>query len=187
MTSCHDESSVRSRNSPLAMRVAAAADQFELVDRGVADAVDLAKQRLRRVDHLRERAEFLQQRFRDRLHVAPRLRREQHHLQQFVIAQRVGAGARKSLAQPRPMAVIMRRLGGRAFRCVGLVVHRHKCAVPVSFCNREVAVIAQAWRKSVRWSRWGARGRSRKIELIFGRTHAMCGSQEEPLDFAIRR
>ena len=51
-------------------------DQLELVDRSLADAVDFAQARDRRVNDLGERAESPEQRFRQRLGVAPGQRRE---------------------------------------------------------------------------------------------------------------
>ena len=51
-------------------------EQFDLVDRGLADALDLAQPRHRRVNDFGERAEFLQQRLRQRLGVAPGQGRE---------------------------------------------------------------------------------------------------------------
>ena len=111
MTSFHDDSA-----TPLHLALGDAVrrrgDQFELVDRGLADAVDLAQPRFRRMDHFGERAEFLEQRLGERLCVAPGQRGKQRHLQQLVIAQRVRPGDVKALAQPLAMAVIMRRLGG---------------------------------------------------------------------------
>ena len=104
--------------SPLATRLRGRGDQLELVDRGLADAIDFAQPRHRRVNDFGERAEFLQQRLGQRLGVAPRQRRKQRHLQQFVIAQRLRPGAVEALAQPFAMAVIMRRLGGlRSWGC----------------------------------------------------------------------
>jgi hypothetical protein len=44
--------------------------------------------------------DFFEQGFGRRLHVAPGLGCEQHHLQQLVVAQGVGPGAMKALAQP---------------------------------------------------------------------------------------
>src|SRR5260370_41850581 len=44
----------------------------------------------------------------------------------------------KALAQPFPMAVIMRRLGGLILWLTWLGGHRCKHAVPDGFCNREL-------------------------------------------------
>ena len=114
-------------------------DQLDLVDRRVADALDFAQPRDRRMNHLGKGAECLEQRFGQRLGVAPGQRRKQRHLQQFVIAQRIGPGVVKALAQPLAMAVIMRRLGGfDRLRFAGLRGHRPQHAAPASFCNREL-------------------------------------------------
>jgi hypothetical protein len=101
-------------------------DQFQHRDGGVTDAVDFAQPRIWRMDDFGERAEFLQQRFGQRLDVAARPGAEQHHLQQFVIAQGVGPGAVKALAQPLAMAVIMRGLGGLILGIAGLRGHRRQ-------------------------------------------------------------
>jgi len=77
------------------------------------------------VNDLGERAEFLEQRFGQRLHVAPGLGCEQHHLQQLVIAQGVGPGAMKALAQPLAVAEIMRRLCRLILWFAGFGRHRH--------------------------------------------------------------
>ena len=125
--------------SPLAMRLGGGRDQLELVDRGILDPVDFAQARVRRVNDFGKRAEFLQQRFGQRLGVAAGQGGKQRHLEQFVIAQRVRPGAVKALAQPLAMAVIMRRLGGlRSGGIAGLGWHRRNHAVPASFCNSEV-------------------------------------------------
>jgi len=79
---------------------------------GVLDPLDLAQPRLRRMDGFGKRAEFLQEQLGERLGVAARDRRIQGHLQQLVIAQRIGARAVEPFAQPLAMAVIMRLLGG---------------------------------------------------------------------------
>jgi hypothetical protein len=71
-----------------------------------------------------ERAEFFQQRFRQRLGVAPGQGREQRHLQQFVIAQRLRSGRIKTFAQPLAVAVIMRRFDGLIRGRAGLGWHR---------------------------------------------------------------
>ncbi|MGY3471360.1 hypothetical protein ACVW0I_008231 [Bradyrhizobium sp. LM6.11] len=84
-------------------------DQLELVDRGLADAVDLAQARHRGMDDFGERAERLDERLRQRLGVAPRQRRKQGHLQQLVVAERIRTGAVEALAQPLAMAEIVRR------------------------------------------------------------------------------
>ena len=77
---------------------------------------DLGEPRLRRRDHLGERAECSQQRLGQRLDVAPRQRAEQQQLEQLVVGHRVGAGLAKALAQPLAVAVIMRQgLGEPAF------------------------------------------------------------------------
>ena len=101
--------------------------------------VDFAQARFRRVDDFGKGAEFLQQRLCQRFGVAAGQRREQRHLQQLIVAQRVRPGAVKPLAQPFAMAVIMRRLGGLVagvwLVLAGIGV---KHAVPASFCNSEV-------------------------------------------------
>jgi hypothetical protein len=56
---------------------------------------------------------LLEQRFRERLGVAARDRREQRHFQELVIAQRGRPRAKETLAQALTVAVIMRLLGGR--------------------------------------------------------------------------
>jgi hypothetical protein len=99
-------------------------DQLELVDRGFADAVDLAQACHRRVHDLGERAKGLDQHFRQRFGVAPRQRRKQRHLQQLVVAERIRAGAVEALAQPLAMAVIVRRVLGLALVVVGLGGHQ---------------------------------------------------------------
>ena len=76
------------------------------------------------MDHFRERAEFLQKLFRQRLGVAPRQRREQRHFQQLVVAQRIRARAEEALAQPLAMAVIMRLFDGFFLRAGRLAGHR---------------------------------------------------------------
>jgi hypothetical protein len=53
---------------------------------------------LRGLDDLGKRAEFLEQRIRERLGVAARDRREQGHFQELVIAQCVRARANEALA-----------------------------------------------------------------------------------------
>jgi hypothetical protein len=90
-------------------------DQFDLGDRRLTQAIDFAQPGRRCVNGFGERAEFGDQRFGQRLDVAPGQRAEQHHLQQFIVAQGIRSGAKKALAQPHPMAVIMRRFGGRGF------------------------------------------------------------------------
>jgi hypothetical protein len=62
------------------------------------------------MNHLGERAEFADQHFGERLDVGARLRAEQHHLQQLVVAQCARPSAMEAVAQPHPMAVIMRRV-----------------------------------------------------------------------------
>ena len=79
---------------------------------------DFAQARFRCVHDFGERTEGLEQRLGQRLDVALCFGREQHHLQQFVIAQGVRSGAMKALAQPLPMAVIVRRLGRLHLRFV---------------------------------------------------------------------
>src|SRR5260370_5743071 len=44
----------------------------------------------------------------------------------------------KALAQPLPMAVVMRRLGGLILWFAGFRVHRYKHAVLAGFCNRQL-------------------------------------------------
>ena len=109
---------------PFATRLCGGSDQLELMDRGVLDPVDFAKSRFRRVNDFGKRAEFLQQRFRQWLGVAPGQRREQCHFQQFIIAQSIRSGMIEALAQPLAMAVIMRRFDGLVFRILGLGGHR---------------------------------------------------------------
>ena len=134
--------------------VGGSCDQLELVDGGVADAVDLAQQRLRRVHHFGERAEFLEQRFRQWLHVAPRLGREQHHLQEFVVAQRIGAGTLETLAQPLAMAWkwqrgdVSRHTGGDLASALGRIKAKtyvmpisHDMFFPPSDCEVEQRLI----------------------------------------------
>src|SRR5258705_9657239 len=94
------------------MRLAAAAISLSWVTVLSPDSIDFPQARLRRMNDFRERTEFLDQRLGQRLDVAARAGAEQHHLQQLVIAQGVGSGAMKAIAQPLPMAVIMRFFGG---------------------------------------------------------------------------
>src|ERR1700722_14785211 len=92
------------------------------------------------MDGFRERAKGLDQGLGQRLDVAARDDAEQHHFEQFVVAERAGPRLAKTFAQPYPMAVIMRRLLARFLvnRIVRLAAHRLQCAVTVDFCNREV-------------------------------------------------
>jgi hypothetical protein len=91
------------------------------------------------VNDFGERAEFLEQRLGQWLDVALGFGREQHHLEQFIVVQRVGSCAVKALTQPLTMAVVMRRLGGLGLAIVGLRGHGTNHAVAVSFCNRELS------------------------------------------------
>jgi hypothetical protein len=103
-------------------------DQADFGDRRVAQPTDLAKPRLRGMDRFGERTEFLDQRLCQWLDVAAWDGAKQHHLKQFVIVKRVGAGPTKALPQPFAMAVIMRRLddGGRRLgSVVDFYFYRH--------------------------------------------------------------
>jgi len=103
---------VRAFNWPLATRL--------------AEPADFAQPRFGGVNHLGERAELADQRFRQRFYVAPRQRAEQHHFKEFVVAQRIGAGAAKTHPQSFAMAVIMRLIveSGLARLAAGLGRHR---------------------------------------------------------------
>jgi hypothetical protein len=81
---------------------------FELGDDRLARSIDLGEPRGRGGNDLREGAELLDQDFRERLHVAPRQRAEEHELQEFVIGKRPGAAFPEARAQAVAMAVIMR-------------------------------------------------------------------------------
>jgi hypothetical protein len=108
----------------LATRLAAAASSLIWLIEASPMPVDLAQARDRRVNDFGERAELFQQRFRQRLGVAPGQGREQRHLQQFIIAERLRPGRIEALAQPFAVAVIMRRLGGLIRGSAGLGWHR---------------------------------------------------------------
>lgn len=138
-------------------------DQPDLGDRGLAEAADLTQPRFGRVHRFGERAELADQRLGQRLDVAPRQRAEQHHLQQFIVAQRVGAGAAKALAQPLAMAVIMRGLfkaGQGIDGLLGICGHGHnraggtarQHAVPGSFCNSELPAAIRPRSAAVRYA-----------------------------------
>lgn len=63
-----------------------------------------------------ERSELGDQVFCERLDVALRDGAEKHELQEFVIAHRFGAGLPEAVAQPFPVAVIVRWRLGKASR-----------------------------------------------------------------------
>ena len=115
---------------------------LEFGDGGLAEALDFAQAASSGgMDRFGERAKGLDQRLGQRLDVAARDGAEQHHFEQFVVAQRVCSRLAKALAQTFAMAVIMRRLLARCLLVnwiAGLVAHRLQCAVAGKFCNREV-------------------------------------------------
>jgi hypothetical protein len=124
-------------------------DQFELGDGRFANAFDFAQARFGGMDGFRERAESPDQGLGQRLHVATGNNAEQHHFEQLIVAERARARARlaKALAQPFPMAVVMRRLLARGLRIdwiAGVAAHRLQCAVVAKFCNREVRAMAMS-------------------------------------------
>ena len=87
-------------------------------DGSVAYAFDFGKASWRRRNHFGERAEFDDEVFGQRFDVALRDGAEQHELQQFVIADRLGPGLPKTAAQPLAMAVVVgraRQPAGRGF------------------------------------------------------------------------
>jgi len=91
-------------------------DDLELIDDGVADALDFLQPRAGRGHHLGERAEpgdqFLGQLF----DVALRDGAEQDQFEQFIIADGVLAGLAETVAQPLAVPVIMGRGLGKAVR-----------------------------------------------------------------------
>jgi hypothetical protein len=120
-------------------------DQFELGDGRFANAFDFAQARFGGMDGFRERAESPDQGLGQRLHVATGNNAEQHHFEQLIVAER--ARLAKALAQPFPMAVVMRRLLARGLRIdwiAGVAAHRLQCAVVAKFCNREVRAMAMS-------------------------------------------
>jgi hypothetical protein len=84
-------------------------DDLELGDRALADAFDLAQPGGGRGDDLGEGAELGDQRFGQRLDVALRNGAEHHQFEQFVIADRLGAGLAETRAQALAVTVVMRR------------------------------------------------------------------------------
>ena len=71
----------------------------------LAEPLDAAQIGHRGGDRARVAAEARHQHPGNRLGVAPGQGEEQHHLQHFVVRQRVGAGGQQPLAKPRPVAV----------------------------------------------------------------------------------
>jgi hypothetical protein len=74
-----------------------------------------------------ERAELTDQGFGQWLDVAARQGAKQHHFQQFVIAQGIGADAAEALAKTLAMALVMRRRFGKS-RWLGrlIAISRHR-------------------------------------------------------------
>src|SRR5580704_18505978 len=87
-------------------------DNLQLVDRGIAQPLDLAQTLGARRHDLGERAEAGDKSLRERLDVAPRHGAEKNELEQFILAQGIGAALAESVAQPLPVAEVMRRVGG---------------------------------------------------------------------------
>ncbi len=88
-------------------------DQLQVERHGLADALYLGQQRLRRTEDTGERAEPLDQRLGDRLGVAPRDQAKKQQLEDFVVGKRGVAQLAEAIAQPLAMAVIMLRDGER--------------------------------------------------------------------------
>ena len=61
---------------------------------------------------LGERAEAGDESFGERLDVAPRHGAEKNEFEQFILAQGIGAAFAEPVAQPLPVAEVMRRVGG---------------------------------------------------------------------------
>src|SRR5258705_12749499 len=135
------------------MRLAAAAISLSWVTVLSPDSIDFPQARLRRMNDFRERTEFLDQRLGQRLDVAARAGAEQHHLQQLVIAQGVGSGAMKAIAQPLPMAVIMRGFGGLIVWFAGLRGHRRNMPCRSVFAISNCQMTAWPRGKSGRYRR----------------------------------
>ena len=91
---------------------------LEFGDRRLAEPSTSFEPLRRRRNHLGERAEFLEQRLGERLHVALRDGAEQHQLQHLVVGERLRPGFEEARAQALAMAVIVRRGFGEAGDCV---------------------------------------------------------------------
>jgi hypothetical protein len=102
--------------------LAGALHHLQLRDGGVAQALHLAQTRFRSGNHFGEGAEFGEQRLGQKLHVAAGQRAEQQELQEFVVAERIGAGFAEPRAQTLAMAVVMRVGFGEAGRILREVI-----------------------------------------------------------------
>src|SRR5579871_668150 len=87
-------------------------DDLEFRDGGIAEPIDLGQARPWGRDHLAERAEFRNQGFCERLHVAAGQRTKQDEFEQLIVGDRIAPGLAETPAQALPVAMIM----GRRFR-----------------------------------------------------------------------
>ena len=87
-------------------------DNLQLDDRCIAKPLDFVQTLGARRHDLGERAEAGDERFGERLDVAPWHGAEKNELEQFILAQGIGAALAEPVAQPLPVAEIMRWAGG---------------------------------------------------------------------------
>jgi len=87
-------------------------DNLQFDDRGVAQPLDFAQPLGARRYHLGERAEAGDESLGERLDITPRHGAEKNELEQFILAQGIGAAFAEPVAQPLPVAEVMRRVGG---------------------------------------------------------------------------
>jgi hypothetical protein len=129
-------------------------DQFQIERHGFADALYLLQQRQRCTEDGSERAEALEQRFGDRLGVAPGDQPEQQQFEQLVVGEGCIAMLTEAVAQALAVVLFLVKRGGEAgllrqgCRLGGLFREKGPFVIKrSSIQGREAGSVEAAWRK----------------------------------------